>query len=120
MKPFKYNPEYHTGKFNKRITFQKNVETENEMGDFITEWINGKSAWAMVKTVKGREYVQAASVQAENTVRFVIHYTPGISNDMRIIYDGRTFEIIAPPINDDELDKTLTIMTKELSRIADA
>jgi len=118
MQPFKYNPEYHSGRFNKKITFQLNQETENAMGDTVTDWVDVKVMWAMVKTTKGREYIQAAAVQGENTVRFVTRYTTGLTNDMRIVYKGRTFEIIAPPINDDELDKTLTIMAKEVMDIA--
>lgn len=114
MRPFKYNPDFNSGSFNKWIIFQLNQETENNMGDIITDWVDIKEMWAMMKTVKGREYVQAASVQGENTVRFITRYTTGLTNDMRILYDERVFEIIAPPINDDESNKTLTIMAKEM------
>lgn len=114
MRPFKYNPDFNSGSFNKWIIFQLNQEMENEMGDIVTGWVSIKGMWAMMKTVKGREYTQAAAVQGENTVRFVTRYAPGLTNDMRILHDDRVFEIIAPPINDDELNKTLTIMTKEL------
>jgi len=100
--------------FRNKITFKNYTQTENEMGDTINAWIVHSTRWAMIKTVKGKEFVQAASVQGERTVRFVVRYTKGLTNDMRIIYDERTFEIIAPPINDDELNKTLTIMGREV------
>ncbi|WHY80153.1 phage head closure protein [Neobacillus sp. WH10] len=100
--------------FNHRITFQSFSETENALGDIVKSWVDVKTAWAMVKTVQGREFIQAAAVQAESTVRFVIRYTTGINSDMRIIYKGRIFEITVPPINDDELNKTLTIIGKEV------
>jgi SPP1 family predicted phage head-tail adaptor len=114
MKPFKYNPNHHSGRFNNKITFQHYTQTENDMGDTINEWTVHSERWAMIKTVQGKEFVQAASVQGERSVRFVIRYAKGLTNDMRIKYDGRMFEIIAPPINDDELNKTLTIMTREV------
>lgn len=100
--------------FNRRITIQSFTETENEQGDIIKIWSDFKTVWSMIKTVQGREYLQAAAVQGENTVRFIIRYTTGITNDMRILYKGRTFSIVAPPINDDELNKTLTIIGKEV------
>jgi SPP1 family predicted phage head-tail adaptor len=102
------------GLFKHRILFQEAVESDNEIGDVVKTWQDVKSAWAMIKTVQGREFIQAASVQGERTVRFVIRYTKGITNDMRIIHNGRVFEITAPPINDDELNKTLTIIGKEV------
>ncbi|ALY08068.1 putative head-tail adaptor [Bacillus phage vB_BhaS-171] len=114
MQPFKYNPHFNTGQFRNRISIQQLTETENQMGDTVTGWEEFKNVWAMIKTVRGKEIMQAGAIQGELTVRFVTHYTPGITNDMRIIYDGRTFEITAPPINDDELNKTLTIMAREV------
>lgn len=100
--------------FNRRITFRQFTETENSMGDIVQTWQDVKTVWAMIKTVQGREFIQAAAVQGESTTRFVIRYTKGITSDMRILYNGRTFEISAPPINDDEANKTLTIMAKEV------
>lgn len=114
MQPFKYNPNYNSGSFRHKITFQQYVESENELGDTIKGWEDFKSVWAMIKTTQGKEFIQAAAVQGERTVRFVIRYTTGITNDMKIFYDGREFDIISPPINDDELDKTLTIMAREV------
>lgn len=107
-------PQKLTNQFKHRITFQQFVNNTNENGFPLEEWQDVKSVWAMIKTLQGREFFQAASVQAEIISRFVIRYTVGITNEMRIIYKGRTFEIIAPPINDDEMNKTLTIVCKEL------
>lgn len=116
MQPFKYNPNNHSGQFRHRISFQRLVENGSVDEDgFPTEgWEEVKAAWAMIKTVKGSEYFSAAAVQAERVYRFVIHYTEGITNDMKIKYDGRLFDIIEPPINDDEKNKTLTILAKEV------
>lgn len=113
MQPFKYNPNNNSGSFRHRILLQTFTETENDMGDTIEDWKDFKTVWAMIKTLKGREYVSAAAVSNENTVRFVIRYTTGINPDMRIIHRDRIFEIESV-INDDELDKTLTIIGKEV------
>jgi SPP1 family predicted phage head-tail adaptor len=69
----------------------------------------------MIKTIKGREYYQAASVQAENEMRFVVRYSKSleqVDNKYRIKYKGRYFDIQSI-MNDDELNKTFTIIVKE-------
>ncbi|MCS0789521.1 phage head closure protein [Cytobacillus firmus] len=113
MQAFKYRSRLNSGLFRNRISFLQSTSTEDELGQKETVWAQYKSAWAMIKTVKGSEYVAASSDQAEVTYRFVIHYTPGISRNMRIDFNGRIFDIIEPPINDDELDETLTILARE-------
>lgn len=113
MKPYKYNPNKHSGMFRNRIDIIHTVITEDEIGNQIESEETLKSAWAMIKTLKGAEYYKAAAVQAERVYRFIIHYTPGITNDMKVQFDGRIFDIIEPPINDDEMSRTLTILTKE-------
>ncbi|MBE3570988.1 MAG: phage head closure protein [Bacillales bacterium] len=97
-----------------RITFQKFVSGTDQDGFPTESWEDVKTVWSMVKTIQGREYYAAAAVQAENTVRFVVRYTKEIDSSMRIVYKGRIFEIVAPPINDDEANKTLTIIAKEV------
>ncbi|MCM3454405.1 phage head closure protein [Heyndrickxia oleronia] len=113
MQPFKYNPNYNSGSFRHRITFLKPVSIEDELGQKEVQWVEYKKAWAMIKTLKGSEYVNAGSERATITSRFVIHYAEGITAEMRIKYNNRIFDIIEPPINDDEADKTLTILVKE-------
>ncbi|MDX1769945.1 MAG: phage head closure protein [Planococcaceae bacterium] len=112
LQPFKYNPNYHTGKFNKRVTFQEFGDGKDADGFLIEEWVDVKSAWAMIKTIKGSEYSSAASTQNENVSRFVIHFTTGLHPDMRVMFKERIFSIESI-INDDEANRTLTIMVKE-------
>ncbi|MBE2918735.1 phage head closure protein [Anoxybacillus flavithermus] len=102
-----------TNQFKHRITIQRQVEEQNENGFIINEWQDRHHLWAAIKTLRGREYYEAATTQNENTVRFVVRYTTGINPDMRIKYKDRAFEILSV-INDDELNKTLTIIAKEV------
>lgn len=113
MKPFKYNPNNHSGKFNHRITFQEFGNGKDSDGFPIEDWQDVISAWAMIKTLKGNEYFAASSTQNENSMRFVIHYATGLHPDMRILYKERIFSIESI-INDDEEDKTMTIIVKEV------
>lgn len=105
------------GLFRHRITFQQYDENAVNENGFPLEdsqrWTDVKTVWAMIKTLQGREYYEAAATQNENTVRFVIRYTSGITPDMRIKYKDRAFEILSV-INDDERNITLTIIAKEV------
>lgn len=114
MKPFKYNPNQNSGSFRHWITFLKPLYAKDNIGqEEIVDWIPYKSMWAMIRTVKGSEYFSAAFEKAEITSRFIIRYTSGLSANMRIDYQGRIFDIVEPPINDDEAESTLTIIAKE-------
>lgn len=99
--------------FKHRITFMHPYVTKDNLKQEIVEYINFKSVYCMIKTTKGTEYFAAGAEQATNNIRFVIRYTKGITTKMRINYKGRIFDIIEPPINDDEANKTLTIIAKE-------
>lgn len=114
MQANKYNANSNTGKFRNRIFFQELATTKDELGqDVEGDWETVISAWAMIKTLQGREYYAAASAQSERTSRFIIPYQRGIHSNMRIIYNNRIFDIEQPPINDDEMNKTLTIIVRE-------
>jgi len=72
--------------------------------------------YTQVFTLQGREYFSAAAVQAENNVRFLIRYTKKeLTSDMLIEFKGKLFEIVAPPINDAEANKTITIIARGLT-----
>lgn len=121
MQP-KYKPKMNSGLFRHRITIQEyDADAINENGFPLPEeqkYLNVKSAWAMIKTLNDRgsayEFYEAATTHAKNTNSFVISYIPGITSDMRIVYNDRNFEILSV-INDGELNKTLTLIGRELN-----
>lgn len=69
-----------------RITFQKYIEITDEEGFATQDWQDIATVWASVENLYGREYWQAAAVQAENTVKFTIRYRKDLTNDMRIFF----------------------------------
>lgn len=108
--PYKYSPN-NTGAFRHRIAFFEECVTTDELLQEIVEEIEVANEWAMIKTVNGREFFSAASTQNEDTYRFIVRYRNDLTPDMRIKFKERTFEIVSI-LNDDELDKTLTIIAK--------
>jgi SPP1 family predicted phage head-tail adaptor len=101
------------GMYRNRIDILHSVALEDELGqEEEVDWVLHKSIWAAVKTMQGREYFAAATARSENTMRFIVRYVPDIDSSMRVLFKNRTFEIESV-INDDEANKTLTIIVKE-------
>ncbi|MGG0253196.1 phage head closure protein [Bacillus toyonensis] len=114
MRPFQYKKPLNSGDFRNRISIEQPVVIKDELNQVIeTSWQEVKKAWSMIKTVKGSEYVEASASQATRIYRFVIPYTSGITEEMRVNMKNRIFDIIEPPMNDDEMYQTLTIIAKE-------
>lgn len=95
-----------------RITIKGYEEYRNEVGETTRKWVDFKTVWCAIKTMKGTEYPQAVATLTENTYRFIIRYTEGILPSMKVEYQGRTFDIVSA-LNDDELKKTITIIARE-------
>jgi SPP1 family predicted phage head-tail adaptor len=111
MQPYKYNSNNHSGLYRHRINIQKPIIIEDSLGQEVTTWEDTQHLWAMIKTIQGREYIAAATTQTEKTTRFIVRYTTGINESMRIVHKDKMYEIVSV-INDDEMNKTLTIIGK--------
>lgn len=75
------------------IAFQKLVTDTNENVFEMEDWQDYKTVWAAITNLHGREYFEAATVKAENTVKFTIRYIPNIEPTMRIIFKGKQYNI---------------------------
>lgn len=83
------------GKMRHRITFQRITPVINENG-FESEMPEEyKTVWAAVTNLHGKEYFEAKAVQAENTVKFTIRYLAGIDQTMKILFQGKAYNITA-------------------------
>lgn len=102
------------GKLNKRITFLKLTEKEDDMGQKKTEWVPYHSVWATVKPFKSSESSFMGKLKPEVTHRIYVRYNQYVTADMRILYHGHTFEIAGPPINIDERHEMLEIQATEV------
>lgn len=76
-----------------RITIQILESLTNENGFEIETWVDFKDLWAKIENLHGREYFEAAAVQAENTVKFTIRYTDEIDTDMKILFKDKRYNI---------------------------
>lgn len=82
------------GDLRHRITLQKCISIVDEEGFATQTWQDVATVWAAVENLYGREYWQAAAIQAENTVKFTIRYRNDIDHTMRIKLKDKLYNII--------------------------
>ncbi|MFV9511809.1 phage head closure protein [Tepidibacillus sp. LV47] len=83
------------GDLRHRITLQKQATITDADGFTTQQWQDVATVWAAVENLYGREYWEAAAIQAEKTVKFTIRYRPDVDQTMRIVFRGQVYEITA-------------------------
>jgi SPP1 family predicted phage head-tail adaptor len=107
------------GKYRHIVTFQRLKEVQNSYGETSKNvdenWEDAFTARVGVFPISGREFLalEGDMRQGEVSHRIVLRYMQGISNDMRIKFGTRIFDIISPPINSYERNDELLLFCKE-------
>ncbi|MCW6106297.1 head-tail adaptor protein [Clostridium botulinum] len=82
-----------TGDLKHRVTFQRFTAVVNDNGFEEEIWQDYKTVWTSVSNLYGREYFEAAAIQAEKTVKFTIRFINEIDKSMRIKFRDRQYNI---------------------------
>jgi SPP1 family predicted phage head-tail adaptor len=88
------------GRLDKKITIQKLVAGSPQQtgsGAPDVAWADLISVWASIEPVKGRELFAGQAFESEVTVRFRIRYRSDVTAGMRIVCDGKYYNITAVP-----------------------
>lgn len=80
-----------------RVTIQRPVDTQDEYtGDIERSWQTVHEAVpAEVLTGPGRELHAAGTKLAETSARINLRWFPGLSHEMRILWDGKVYDIVS-------------------------
>lgn len=99
-----------SGRLRHRITIQQRQEVTT----------NGDRAWTWAAVYTdvpadflsgpGREFLAAEAIRAETVGRFELRYLPGITADMRVLWDDQVWNIKAPPIVDQSARREMTLL----------
>ena len=85
------------GKLDKRVTIQRHIVTQDEVGNEQQEWVDYHSCWAAVNGVSNKEYWEAREQHEENTVNFKVRFCNKLSAlnkiDYRIVFANRYYDI---------------------------
>jgi SPP1 family predicted phage head-tail adaptor len=83
------------GKLRERITVQIASGTTNALGETVLTWSDSSAAWASVEGVSAREALLAGQQETSVTHRLRLRYLPGLTQQMRFAWRGRTLEIVS-------------------------
>jgi SPP1 family predicted phage head-tail adaptor len=82
------------GKLRNRVEIQHYTDLENSAGEMTKGWSKHKNAWASINVIgNGRDEVKAGKEQFKLTYEITMRYDPGITTEMRVVYNGKTFKI---------------------------
>lgn len=87
-----------SGRLNRRITIQRRGPEQDEAGQPIDGWVEVAKPWAWIKGQTGmgvgRQMAGEGTVATSlNVYSFRIRYRPAITDAMRVLYDGRVYDI---------------------------
>lgn len=102
----RYKPFKPGLKLNLQVDEDKVYMTYDNDGNAVLEYIDGKpyahkvalkkySVAALVVPMSGREYEESQKLRTETTYKISTRFFPGITPDLRILYDNREFEIVS-------------------------
>jgi SPP1 family predicted phage head-tail adaptor len=103
-----------SGELRHRVVLERATTSRLPSGGTRDTWSPYATVWAAVEPIQGREFFAAQQLNAEATHRIRIRYRVGVSPKDRVTFEGRIFEIKAPPINVDEKSRELHLMCVEV------
>jgi SPP1 family predicted phage head-tail adaptor len=84
------------GDLRERITVLAYRETKNAMGEMVPVYdTTFAEVWASVQGVTAREFLLAGQQQTEISHRVRMRFLTGLTQRMRIVWRGRTLEIVS-------------------------
>ena len=83
------------GDLRERVTVQIASGTTNALGETVLAWSDSSSVWASVEGVSARESLAAGQQETTVSHRVRLRYLPGLTNQMRFAWRGRTLEIVS-------------------------
>lgn len=112
MQKFKYKPPVNTGDLRNRVTFY-NPPAQITNGWPSTEWTPHVDVWAKIQTRYGSKMFNSDATQWQDKKILTIRYRDDLIREMRVEVKGKMHEIESLT-NDDEMNKYLTLVIKEV------
>lgn len=81
------------GELNRRVSVQQRSSTPGNFGAASETWQEVFPAWARILPLGGRELLFAKQIASESSHQVTIRYRASVTPRMRIVYQGRVFEI---------------------------
>jgi SPP1 family predicted phage head-tail adaptor len=83
------------GSLRERVTVQQASESRNALGETVLSWATFAERWASVEGVSSRESLAYGQQQISVSHRVRLRYLAGLTQSMRLVWRGRTLEIVS-------------------------
>ncbi len=104
--------EMPAGRLRHRVRIEQPVLTPDGMGGSTKAWQELATVWAEIVAISSGEAVLAGKLTPRIARRFRLRYRADITAAMRLVYEGRVFNILSV-INENEADAMLEILAEE-------
>lgn len=85
------------GEWKERITIQKSIPGNDSAGNHVLSWEDYYTCSVYVNNLSGKEYWEAAQVNAQKDIYFIIRYCSEVSvmdtEHYRILFRGQIYNI---------------------------
>ena len=92
-----YQRRYPLGEWKERITIQKSSFGNDKAGNHVLSWEDYFSCSAFVNSLSGKEYWEAAQINAQKDMYFIIRYCSEVADmdteHYRILFRGQVYDI---------------------------
>ena len=102
------------GPLRHRVAIQTGTPSQDEYGGVTLTFSTVATVWASVEPMSGRELVSAQQQHAETSHRIRVRYTANVTQQSRIVWESRTFEVVSL-IDNKEEKRMIELMCKEIS-----
>ena len=96
-----------------RVTIQSKTVTYDENNYETETWGDLQKLWAKVEFLSVKDAINAKASGSQTTARLKLRKRSDITTEMRVLWDGYTFQIVSPPKPDNVNGKIY--MTLELA-----
>lgn len=99
------------GRLRHRVTIQSRGETRDADGGSVPAWVDfAVDVPAEFLSGPGREFLAAESIRAETVGRFQMRFLDGVTAAHRVLWNGKVWDIKAPPIVDRTAQREMTLL----------
>jgi SPP1 family predicted phage head-tail adaptor len=104
------------GSLRHRITiYYPDREQNPTTGEMETTWIDFATIWAKWEPYSTKDFLAAAAIQNETSVRAIVRQRDDITASMRVYFRSKYYEIVGPPLPD--TNSGLEYMTLMLAEV---
>jgi SPP1 family predicted phage head-tail adaptor len=96
-----------------RIVIEQVTRVSDGTGGVTDNWSTFTTVWASIEPVSANQILFSEQLQQRITHRIFVRYLTGLSSDMRVAFDNRTFRVISFR-NIEERKKFLEISALEI------